>query len=229
MNLNASYFVAGTDTGVGKTRVTGAVLAAARQKGVRAAGMKPIATGCFLKDGRLISEDALYISQNSQQISAYDQLNPYALAEPLSPHIAARRAGVRIDIERIVEAARALAQAHELLLIEGTGGWLAPIDGGRTMADVARALALPVVLVVGLRLGCLNHAQLTAAAIRATPLGLRGWIGSHIDADFAAGGENIDTLSELLGGAPLALLAHRADNGADAGACRAALAQLLAS
>src|SRR5664279_4960835 len=170
MTLHVSYFVAGTDTGVGKTRVTGAVLAAAREKGVHAAGMKPVATGCFWKDGHLISEDALYISQNSQQVSTYDQLNPYALAEPLSPHIAARRAGVRIDIERIVEAAQELAQAHELLLVEGTGGWLAPIGGGRTMADVARALAVPVVLVVGLRLGCLNHAQLTAAAIRATPL-----------------------------------------------------------
>jgi dethiobiotin synthetase len=223
----AAYFVAGTDTGVGKTRVTGGLLKAAREQGARAAGMKPVAAGSILKDGRQISEDALYIAHNSGQISPYELLNPYCLPEPLSPHIAADRAGARIEVGQIVRNAQRLAADRDLLLIEGAGGWYAPISNAETMADVARALAVPVVLVVGLRLGCLNHALLTAQAIERCGCVLRGWIGSQVEPQWSAREENIATLARLLGAAPLALLAHGADSGGDAAQLRTAAAELL--
>ena len=223
----AAYFVAGTDTGVGKTRVTGGLLKAARELGARAAGMKPVAAGSILQDGRQISEDAAYIAHNSQQISPYELLNPYCVPEPISPHIAAVRAGVRIEVGRIVRSAHQLSGDADLLLIEGAGGWYAPISELETMADVARALAVPVLLVVGLRLGCLNHALLSAQAIERCGCALRGWIGSQVEPQFSAAAENIATLTQLLGAAPLALLTHAPDPGGDSAQLRAAAASLL--
>jgi dethiobiotin synthetase len=222
-----AYFIAGTDTGVGKTRVTGGLLKAARLIAEPVAGMKPVAAGSILKDGRQISEDALYIEHNSGQIDLYDLLNPYCLREPLSPHIAAQRAGVRIDIGRIVRAAVALSQGRKLLLIEGAGGWYAPISATETMADVARALEVPVLLVVGLRIGCLNHALLSAQAIERCGCALRGWIGSLIDPQFAARDENMAMLTQLLRAPPLALLPFAPEPSGDALALRAAAAALL--
>lgn len=224
----AAYFVAGTDTGVGKTRITGGLLKAARELDARVAGMKPVAAGSIVQDGRQISEDARYIEHNSGQISPYEQLNPYCLRDPVSPHIAAERAGVRIDIGRIVRCAQQLGGGQQLLLIEGAGGWYAPISATETMADVARALAIPVLLVVGLRIGCLNHALLTAEAIERCGCSLRGWIGNQVDAQFAARDENLSALTRLLGAAPMALLAHESDPSSDALQLRAAAAQLLA-
>lgn len=223
----AAYFVAGTDTGVGKTRVTGGLLKAGRELKARVAGMKPVAAGSILKDGRQISEDALYIAHNSGQMSPYELLNPYCLPAPLSPHIAADRAGIHINVGQIVHDAQRLSTDRDLLLIEGAGGWYAPISDTETMADVARALAIPVLLVVGLRLGCLNHALLSAQAMERCGCVLRGWIGNHVEPRFSAGDENIATLTRLLGAAPLALLAHAADPGGDAAQLRAAAAQLL--
>ena len=224
-----AYFIAGTDTGVGKTRVTGGLLKAARELQVPVAGMKPVAAGGEWHDGRLISEDAVYIVRNSGQMTPYELLNPYCLPEPLSPHIAADRAGIRIDIDQIVRNAQQLSAGQRLLLIEGAGGWYAPISERETMADLARALTAPVLLVVGLRLGCLNHALLTAQAIEHSGCHLQGWIGSQTAAEFAASAENIATLTRLLGSRPLALLPHNADPGADAVVLRSAAAQLLAT
>lgn len=224
-----AFFIAGTDTGVGKTRVSGGLLKAARALRAPVAGMKPVAAGSILKDGRQISEDALYIEHNSGQISPYELLNPYCLPDPLSPHIAAKRAGIRIDVPRIVSAAQTLAAGHNLLLIEGAGGWYAPISATETMADVARALGVPVLLVVGLRIGCLNHALLSAQAIERRGCRLHGWIGSHIDPEFVARDENIAMLTQLLGAAPLALLPHTPDSSCDALALRAAAENLLAA
>ena len=223
----AAYFVAGTDTGVGKTRVTGGLLRAARKQGARVAGMKPVAAGATIEDGRQISEDAVYIALSSGQMSPYELLNPYCLPEPLSPHIAAERAGVRIDVGHIVQSALRLSRHRDLLLIEGAGGWYAPINDQQTMADVARALAVPVLLVVGLRLGCLNHALLSAQAVERCGCVLRGWIGSQVEPDFSAREENIAMLTRLLGTAPLALLAHAPDPGGDAAQLDAAAAALL--
>jgi dethiobiotin synthetase len=224
----AAFFIAGTDTGVGKTRVTGGLLKAARELAAPVAGMKPVAAGSILRDGRQISEDALYIEHNSGQIAPYELFNPYCLPEPLSPHIAADRAGIRIDIAEIVRRAKQLSQGQNLLLVEGAGGWYAPISAQETMADVARALAMPVLLVVGLRIGCLNHALLTAQAIERCGCTLRGWIGSQLEPQFAAREENIAMLTRLLCQPPMALLPYAPECSADALQLRAAAARLLA-
>jgi dethiobiotin synthetase len=222
----ATFFITGTDTGVGKTRVTAALLAAAREAGLKAAGMKPVAAGAEQRDGRLVNDDALLIAAASGQDTPYDDLNPYCLLEPLSPHIAANRANISIDVDRIVGIVRQLALAHELLLIEGAGGWYTPLGAGESMADLARALAAPVVLVVGMRLGCLSHARLTREAIARSGLRCAGWIASGVDLRFEAAGENLATLAELLGAPPLGVLPFERDSARDAPQLREALLRL---
>jgi dethiobiotin synthetase len=228
------YFIAGTDTGVGKTRVTVGLLGALRDVGVPALGMKAVASGT---DAAGQNEDVELIrAANARAVAGAAHLhasapglreaeNPYCFEWPISPHLAARRARISIEPARIVAAARALAVQDALILIEGTGGWLAPIGPGRTMADIAEALGLPVVLVVGLRLGCLNHALLTARAITAGPLRLAGWIASQVEGAMLAPEENVATLEERLPAARLALLPHQASPRHDAaqlaGAARA--------
>lgn len=239
MNL-AGFFIAGTDTGAGKTRVTVGLLGALADAGVHALGMKAVASGT---DAAGRNEDvALIQAANERALGAAatrrlaPAVNPYCFEWPISPHLAARRAAVTIEPAHIAAAARTLvaqraargqdATAHTLLLVEGTGGWLAPIGPGRTMADVAIALALPVVLVVGLRLGCLNHALLSVRAIREAALPLAGWIGSHIERDMQALEENVATLDEWLPAPRLGVLAHRASPLTD-GAQLAAAARAL--
>jgi dethiobiotin synthetase len=224
----ASFFIAGTDTGVGKTRVTTGLLAAGRAAGLRVAGMKPVAAGAKLRDGRMINEDAAMIADITGQNSPYELLNPYCLADAVSPHIAAQRANLRIDIRVIVAGARQISSGNQLFLIEGAGGWYAPISARETMADVARALAVPVLLIVGLKLGCLNHARLTLEAIGECGCRFAGWAGSVIDPDFAALEENCATLEQLLEAPPIALLPHRPERSADARHLAAALPRLLA-
>lgn len=158
----------------------------------------------------------------------YELLNPYCLPDPLSPHIGAQRAGIRSDIGCIVSAARQLAQGQNLLLIGGgAGARYAPISATETMADVAPALTVPVLLVLGLRIGCLNRAHLSAQAIEHCGYTLRGWIGSRIDPAFAAPEEYIAMLTQLPGSAPMALLSHAADSSGDALELHAAAAALL--
>lgn len=222
----ASYFIAGTDTGIGKTRVTAGLLAAARAAGLKAAGMKPVAAGAEQRGGRLVNDDALRIAAASGQDTPYDDLNPFCLLEAVSPHIAANRTHIRIDIDRIVDCARRIALAHELLLIEGAGGWYTPLGDGESMADVAKAVAAPVVLVVGLRIGCLNHARLTREAIEISGCRFAGWIASHVDPRFAAGEQNLTTLASLLGAPPLGVLPFERDSTRDALHLRGALLRL---
>jgi dethiobiotin synthetase len=223
---SATFFITGTDTGAGKTRVTVALLAAAREAGLKAAGMKPVAAGAEQREGRLVSDDALRIAAASGQDTSYDDLNPYCLLEPVSPHIAANMAHISIDVGKIVGIARRLAQAHELLLIEGAGGWYTPLGAGESMADLAGALAAPVVLVVGMRLGCLSHARLTHEAIERSGCHYAGWIASGVDARFAAAGENLATLTSLLGAPPLGVLPFERDSSRDAPHLRVALSRL---
>jgi len=199
-------FIAGTDTAVGKTRVTAGLLQAFREQGVRVAGMKPVAAGAIRQDGHLISADAVMLAQSSQQDTPYQWLNPYCLEMAESPHLAAAEAGIRIDLDVICHGYAQLAIAHEWVLVEGAGGWFSPIGPTSTMADVAVALDLPVVLVVGLRLGCLNQALLNAAAIRASGLKFAGWIGSTLQYPWTAAAANVQTLSERLAAAPLGVL-----------------------
>jgi dethiobiotin synthetase len=228
MGTPAAYFVAGTDTGVGKTRITAGLLAAGRAAGLRVAGMKPVAAGAQMVGGRLVNADAIAIAAASGQATPYELLNPYCLTEAISPHIAAERVHLRIDAERIAAVARQLASGRALFLVEGAGGWHTPISSRDSMADVARALAMPVLLVVGLKLGCLNHARLTAAAIRDSGCRFGGWAGSQLSKNFAAVEENLATLEQLLGGPPLAILPFQPDHNGDAQALAGALPQLLA-
>jgi dethiobiotin synthetase len=195
-------FVTGTDTGVGKTFVSRALIQALAREGVAVAGMKPVAAGAEQTPEGLRNEDALALLQAGNVVAGYNEVNPYCLPAAVSPHIAAREAGVTIDVKTIVRSFDTLASRAELVVVEGAGGWLVPISDEQTLVDVAVALHLPVVMVVGLRLGCLNHALLTAQAIRASGLTLAGWIGNHIDPEFKRAAENLATLQHRLGSDP---------------------------
>lgn len=187
-------FVTGTDTGIGKTVASCALLHALRARGLRASGMKPVASGCVESVAGWRNDDALALQAASDPAPAYADLNPYALPQPLAPEIAAREAGVRIDAG-VIEAAFARLQAKaDVVVVEGVGGWAAPLSGSLDQADLARALHLPVVLVVGLRLGCLNHARLTARAIAADGCELAGWIANEIDPGMERRDENFELL-----------------------------------
>ncbi len=187
-------FVTGTDTGVGKTFASVALLHRLRADGFRAVGMKPVASGCERTDAGWRNDDALRLLAASDPQPEYADLNPYPLPLPTAPQLAATAAGVRIDGDRLVDAYRALAAQADTVVVEGVGGWAAPLDHGLEQADLARALALPVVLVVGVRLGCLSHARLTARAIAADGLSLVGWIANTIDPAFS----DIDAYLRLL-------------------------------
>lgn len=190
----ASYFVTGTDTGAGKTFASVALLHALRRGGARAVGMKPVASGCEASADELRNEDALALQQASDPRPDYALVNPYALPEPTAPQLAAALAGVRIEMAPMLDAYRQLQALAGQVVVEGVGGWLAPMADDLEQADLVRALDLPVILVVGLRLGCLNHARLTARAIQADGCRLVGWVGS----DVAPGEPFPDPYFELL-------------------------------
>ena len=177
----ASFFITGTDTGVGKTFTSVALLHALRAGGARAVGMKPVASGCEATADGLRNDDALALQAASDPRPAYALVNPYALPEPTAPQIAAERAGVQVTLGPMLEAYRALQALSGQLVVEGVGGWLAPLADDLEQSDLVKALDLPVILVVGLRLGCLNHARLSARAIQADGCRLHGWIGSGVD------------------------------------------------
>ncbi|RZI84973.1 MAG: dethiobiotin synthase [Rubrivivax sp.] len=198
-----AYFVTGTDTGVGKTRVSCALLHALRRHHDRVIGMKPVAAGTDLIDGQWANEDVLALrAASSLQVPAqYD--NPYLLKLAASPHIAAREEGVEIDIEHLAACFHALRQQADAVVVEGAGGFVVPLLEGpgqsaTTSADLAVLLRLPIILVVGVRLGCLNHALLTQEAILARGLSLAGWVANRIDPSMRGQEANVDTLRQRL-------------------------------
>ena len=199
-------FVTGTDTEVGKTVVSTALIRSLVASGMKVAGMKPIAAGATPSPEGLRNDDALALIAAANVSAPYETINPYCLAEPTSPHIAAANAGTRIELAPIVHGFDRLAADSDLVVVEGAGGWHAPLNETQTMADLAAALDLPVVLVVGLRLGCLNHALLTAESIAARGLWLAGWIGNHVQPSFAHAPENIATLEARLNAPLLAVV-----------------------
>lgn len=176
------WFITGTDTGVGKTFVTVGLLRYLNTHGVMAAGMKPLASGCErTPDGCLRNEDALLIRDASALELPYELVNPFPFEPPVAPHIAAARAGVVIDMETILERFNMIADQADCVIVEGVGGWEVPVGEDAGMPDLAAALGLPVILVVGLRLGCINHAMLTAHAARARGLELAGWVANRVE------------------------------------------------
>ncbi|MDP1607028.1 MAG: dethiobiotin synthase [Rhodocyclaceae bacterium] len=201
------FFITGTDTEVGKTLVTCALLHAARQQGLRAVGMKPIAAGT---DSAGHNEDVERLTAASSFVAAAELINPYCFAPPIAPHIAAAESGRAIDLDVIQNAFDQLAAQADLTLVEGAGGFLVPLGENIDTADLAIRLNLPVILVVGLRLGCINHARLTAAAILHSGLNLAGWVANSIDPTMTRREENIAALVARLPAPLLGVLPHQA-------------------
>lgn len=179
--MTLRFYITGTDTGVGKTAASTALLHALRLRGLRAVGIKPVASGCERIDGAWRNEDAIALQDASDPRPDYADVNPYALPAATAPELAARVAGIEIALPPIVEAYRRLAARADAVVVEGVGGWAAPLSAQLDQRDLVRALDLAVVMVVGLRLGCINHARLTAQAIAADGAELVGWIGNDVD------------------------------------------------
>lgn len=207
-------FVTGTDTGIGKTRASATLVRAERACGRRAVGMKPVASGCRATPQGLRNEDAEMLIAASDPAPPYALCNPYALAPPIAPHIAAREAHVEIALDPIVGAYLKLAAMADRVVVEGVGGWAVPLSDALMQADLVRALDLPVVLVVGLRLGCISHALLSARAIAADGCTLVGWIANRIDPDMAQVDANLDALRARIDAPLFGVLAHAPAPGA---------------
>ena len=202
------YFVTGTDTDVGKTFVSVALLHALKDEGYSTVALKPVAAGCQLTDDGLRNDDALCLQSAMTSSISYDQVNPVALEQAAAPHIVAAKEGRRLSVSQLEGICRgALLAPADVALIEGAGGWRVPLNERETLADLAVALRFPVILVVGIRLGCINHALLTQEAIERDGLILAGWVANHVDPDMACAIENVETLNALirapmLGGIP---------------------------
>ena len=196
--MSGGVFITGTDTGVGKTLVSATLLAALNAAGCNAVGMKPVASGCSETADGLRNDDAERLIAHSAGSLDYRLVNPYALATPIAPHLAAADAGTQIRLDPIVAGFAALSTNADCVVVEGVGGWAVPLSPTLMQADLVRALQLPVVLVVGLRLGCINHALLSARAIQNDGCTLIGWIGNGIDPAMARLDDNIATLRARL-------------------------------
>lgn len=207
-------FVSGTDTGIGKTYASAALLRHWRGQGARVLGMKPVASGCELTDSGLKNEDALQLIAAADAQVPYETINPFALRDPLAPELAAANDGVQITLAPIETAYAALRTASDHVLVEGVGGWLSPITTTMDQKDIAHALNLPVIMVVGVRLGCVHQARATARAIVGDGCRLAGWIANEIDPEMDAFAENLAILERVLERPPMAVL--RFDAGAAA-------------
>jgi dethiobiotin synthetase len=194
-----SYFVIGTDTNVGKTYVASALVKHFTAIGLKTVGMKPVASGCELNEkNELINEDVTALISASNINADLDLINPYRFVPAIAPHIAAEQAGVQIDLEVIQQAYAQLACLADMLIVEGAGGFCVPLNKTQTLADLAVLLNIPVILVVGMRLGCINHALLTVEAIQARGLKLAGWIANEIEPNFAMFDENLSSLQQRI-------------------------------
>ncbi len=209
--MSAGWFVTGTDTGIGKTRVAAAMLRLCAAQGKRAVGMKPVVSGAVLRDGLPVWEDVEDLQAAGNVEADLALRNPYRFMAPLAPHIAAQRAGVSIYLKVIHHACAQLRAQADIVVAEGAGGWYVPIDAHHTMADVARVLGFPVVLVVGMRLGCINHAILSAQAIRHEGLHLAGWVANQLMPDMPALADNLSALNSRLSAPLLGVLPWQPD------------------
>lgn len=198
MNSCSGYFITGTDTGVGKTVVTLGLMQALQDRDNTVLGMKPVAAGCEQTSAGLRNDDALRLQQQASLELDYAQVNPYAFAPAIAPHIAAEQTGVRVDVDNIYNKYIQLCGVSDCVLVEGAGGWQVPLNEDETMADLALRLNLDVVMVVGIRLGCLNHALLTAAAITASGCTLAGWVANQLPPPPDCTQENINYLKSVI-------------------------------
>lgn len=206
--MTKSYFITGTDTGAGKTWATVALMRYLQSQGKTVLGMKPVASGCTLHDGEWKNDDALLLQRHATFVVPYDRVNPYALELPVAPHIAAQSAGIGIDFDVIGAAFQQLRAQADSVLVEGVGGWTVPLNASQDVADLARFLGLPVILAVGMRLGCINHARLTCRAIDASGVECAGWLAVCVDPQMAVLAENIATLQQLIAAPLLGVLPY---------------------
>ena len=196
--MKQAYFITGTDTGVGKTLVSCALLQAFVKQGVKAVGMKPVAAGCVETPAGLCCEDVEHLRAAGNVDAPLDWVNPYALALPVAPHVAAEQAGVEINLEQIEWSFRQLREIADVTVVEGVGGFVVPLNARQDTADMAKMLGLPVILVVGMRLGCISHALLSAQAVRQRGLTLAGWVANRIDPDMLFVRDSIAALENRL-------------------------------
>ena len=197
--MTAAFFVTGTDTEVGKTTIAAGLLHAARRVGLSTAAAKPVASGCENTAEGLRNSDALMLLEECTLPLRYDQVNPFAFEPAIAPHLAAREAGVDVSVAALAESVRqVLALQAQFSLVEGAGGWRVPLTGDEKLSDLAIQLDLPVILVVGVRLGCINHALLSAEAIERDGLRLAGWVANIVDPATSRLHENLATLDERL-------------------------------
>jgi len=195
----STFFVTGTDTDVGKTFVACALLAAANQKGLTSAAVKPVAAGCEATPEGLRNDDALALQEAMSLPLSYEQINPITLEPAIAPHIAAARAGKNITVDRLVGFCRGVMMKRaDFTLIEGAGGWRVPLNGRETLAALPKSLNIPVILVVGMRLGCINHALLSAEAIHRDGLQVAGWVANRAEAEMSCYDENLASLKARL-------------------------------
>lgn len=194
--MKKGFFITGTDTGVGKTWATIALMRFFKTQGLSVIGMKPVAAGSEWQDGLLQNEDALLIQENSSFMLNYNEINPYAFEMPVSPHLAAIENTVQLDI--LVQAFDGIKDKADVLVVEGAGGWLAPMSDECDIADLAKALQLPVIMVVAIRLGCINHARLTYQAIIASKVKCAGWLAMCVEPEMNMLDENIETIKNKI-------------------------------
>lgn len=204
--MDRGFFVTGTDTGVGKTLVSLGLMELLKERGHRVAGMKPVASGCDVTPAGLRNADALALQARASLQLPYDHVNPCAYEPPVAPHIAATETGQPIDLAGIQQRYRAIAAKVECVVVEGVGGWKVPLNEEQDVSDLARMTGLPVVLVVALRLGCLNHAILALESIESSAVPFAGWVANCMDREMLRASENIDYLSERMRRPPLGII-----------------------
>jgi len=193
-----NFFITGTDTEIGKTRFTVSLMAMLKKNGFSVMGMKPFATGATMTKEGLINEDAKLIMQNCSKSVPYDLINPFVCELPAAPTIAANKENVSVDLDQIIKNYNTLKSLADAMVVEGIGGWRVPITNEYYLTEFVKRLNLSVILVVGIRLGCINHAILTAEAIRADGLNLHGWVSNHLDSVYSYGEETVKTLKKTL-------------------------------
>ena len=197
--MGKKFFIAGTDTEIGKTTIACGLLEAGNQRGWRTLALKPVAAGAEPSEDGPRNDDAVALMQSASVKLSYEQVNPVLFEPPIAPHIAAQQVGRRLTVSQLAGYCRgSLMTPNDLALVEGAGGWRVPLSGRETLAGLAVELQLPVILVVGMKLGCLNHALLTAEAIRRDGLQLAGWVANTVDSNMSCFEENVETLRQLL-------------------------------